>query len=166
MLTFGTRVQVIIVWRLLAHTQVETAKQREVAVERERLRGSHWWSFGWGSGTHQEGGEDSPEAGTPKGLTAAEWAKINELLEFQPGEERLEDLTAGEAPNMLATAVDVTMRRNAARVVNQAGQQILDGAFEGFKVGLRFFPKTVEVQVKLDSYGLSAPEGTLVKVRA
>jgi hypothetical protein len=149
---------------LLAHAQVETAKQREAAAERERLRNSHWWSWGWGSGENPEPGQESVEESTPKGLTAAEWAKINELLEIRPGLEGADDGASMDALNGMSLAVDVTMRRNAAQLVNDRGAQILQGAFEGFKVGMRFFQKTVEVHVKLDSYGLIAPEGTLVKV--
>lgn len=33
--------------RLLAHARVESVKSKEAAVERERIRKSSWWSFGW-----------------------------------------------------------------------------------------------------------------------
>jgi hypothetical protein len=33
--------------RLLAHARVESAKSKEAAIERERLRNSPWWTFGW-----------------------------------------------------------------------------------------------------------------------
>jgi hypothetical protein len=39
--------EVFLCCRLLAHARVESAKSKEAAIERERLRNSPWWTFGW-----------------------------------------------------------------------------------------------------------------------
>lgn len=40
-------IEFTVLCRLLAHARVESVKSKEAAVERERIRNSSWWSFGW-----------------------------------------------------------------------------------------------------------------------
>jgi vacuolar protein sorting-associated protein 13A/C len=146
--------------RLLAHARVESAKSKEAAIERERLRNSPWWTFGWGTlnpaaTTHKE------TEVTPIGhLTNEEWNKINSLLSYQPEE----DTSKQEAPDMMQFALDVRVQQCTARVLDRKKMEILCGTFEDLQVGLKVYPKTLACEGKLQFYGLSAPEGVLIEV--
>ncbi|KAH9312824.1 hypothetical protein KI387_027859, partial [Taxus chinensis] len=161
--------KVILLWRLLAHARVESARSKEVALERERARKSSWWSFGWGTATREsnpsiaseesQGVSDSP---VPGRLTKEEWNKLNDLLRYDPLEE-FSVLSDKEPPNMVQVALDATIRQSAARIVNNQKLEIMCGKFENLQVGLRLYPKSIHCDLKLKFYGLSAPEGSLIQ---
>ncbi|KAG0568137.1 hypothetical protein KC19_7G189300 [Ceratodon purpureus] len=171
-------IEVILLWRLLAHARVESVKSKEAAVERERIRKSSWWSFGWGTVNSSEAGtslpspNNSPPQSTtptpPKGadapgqLTKEEWSKINQLLSYQPGEDVF-NVSKTEASNMMQMALDVSIQQGSARVLDGERTEILCATFENLQVGIRVFPKTLACEGRLRFYGLSAPEGMLIE---
>ncbi|XP_024384462.1 uncharacterized protein [Physcomitrium patens] len=171
-------IEVILLWRLLAHARVESVKSKEAAVERERIRKSSWWSFGWGSvnssqaGTQATSPNDSPMSSTsptppngadaPGELTKEEWSKINQLLSYQPGEDVL-NVSKTEGPNMMQMALDVNIRQGSARILDNNNMEILCGTFENLQVGIQVYPKTLACEGQLQFYGLSAPEGMLIE---
>lgn len=110
-----------------------------------------------------------PEVGTPKqerelgDFTKEEWGKINELLNARPGEEA-SLLSAQETPNSLQILVDATIKESEAQILDKNKVEILCGNFVALSVGLKLYPNTTECLVKLQSYGLSAPEGSLIEV--
>ncbi|PTQ34792.1 hypothetical protein MARPO_0076s0036 [Marchantia polymorpha] len=159
--------EVVLLWRLLAHAKVESAKSNEAAVERERVRKSSWWSFGWGGvdGNRSNASasvKGEAESTVPGQLTKEEWNKINDLLSYRPDED-LSTLSDPEAPNMLQTALEVSIKRSAASLLDKEEREILCGTFETLQVSLMRYPKTEKCDVKLKFYGLSAPEGRLIE---
>ncbi|XP_059076567.1 uncharacterized protein LOC131042467 isoform X2 [Cryptomeria japonica] len=161
--------KVIILWRLLAHARVESARSKEAALERERARKSSWWSFGWGTTTADSKQSISSERfesahGTPGPgrLTKEEWNKLNELLSYDPAED-FSVLSDKEPPTMVQVSLDAMIRQSAARIVNNQKIEIMCGKFENLQVGLRLYPKSIHCDVKLKYYGLSAPEGSLIQ---
>ncbi|CAM6102066.1 unnamed protein product [Calypogeia fissa] len=160
-------VEVILLWRLLAHAKVESAKSKEAAMERERVRRSGWWSFGWrgadaNSPTFDSSTKADVETEAPGHLTTEEWNKINDLMSYRPEEESLA-LSSQEAPNMLQMEIEVSIGRSGAEVLDQREMQILCGRFEDLQVSLLSYPKSQKCDVKLKFYGLSAPEGGLIE---
>ncbi|KAL3679175.1 hypothetical protein R1sor_022131 [Riccia sorocarpa] len=159
--------EVVLLWRLLAHAKVESAKSKaEAAVRRERVKKSAWWSFGWGGvdadrSSNNAGLKGEAETAVPGQLTKEEWNQINELLSYNPDEDL--SLSRPEAPNMLQTALEVTVGRGAASLLDKEGTEILCGTFEDLQVSLMRYPKTEQCDVKLKYYGLSAPEGRLIE---
>ncbi|KAG0559465.1 hypothetical protein KC19_10G107200 [Ceratodon purpureus] len=168
-------IEVILLWRLLAHARAESVKSKEAAVERERIRKSSWWSFGWGSANSAEASTPStapddsptpisptPSTDAPGQLTKEEWSKINQLLSFQPGEDVL-NVSKSDGPNMMQISLDVNIRQGSARILDCENKEILCGTFENLQVGIRVYPKTLACEGKLQFYGLSAPEGMLIE---
>lgn len=80
-------------------------------------------------------------------------------MSYKPGEE-----ASQEAANMLQITYSVTIQRSAARVLDRNNVEILCGTFVNLQVGLRMYPKTVQSELRLQFYGLSAPEGPLLEV--
>ncbi|KAJ7520814.1 hypothetical protein O6H91_19G024000 [Diphasiastrum complanatum] len=159
--------EVILLWRLLAHAKVESSKVKEAALAREVARKSSWWSFGRGpvgTGVSSDNSSLKEVTGQPASghFTKEEWSKLNELLSYQPGQES--PLSSGqEAPNMLQTALDVTIQHSAASIINSKGLEVLCGSFENLQIALDVYPKSLICNVKLQFYGLSAPEGSLIE---
>ncbi|KAL2613699.1 hypothetical protein R1flu_025391 [Riccia fluitans] len=159
--------EVVVLWRLLAHAKVESAKSKaEAAVQRERVKKNSWWSFGWGGvdgnrSSNNAGMKGEAESAVPGQLTKEEWNKINELLSYKPDEDL--SLSRPEAPNMLQTALEVSVGRSAASLLDKEGTEILCGTFENLQISLMRYPKTEKCDVQLKYYGLSAPEGRLIE---
>lgn len=160
--------EVLLLWRLLAHAKLESMKIKEATLEREKLGKSRWWAFGWKTASADVSGSaiepTTEKQGTEPGqLTNEEWSKINELLSYRPGEESSLLVCNKEAPDMLQISIDATIRESAVCILDKKMLQILCGNFTTLNVGLKLYPKTLECHVKLLSYGLSAPEGSLIK---
>lgn len=161
--------KVILLWRLLAHARVESARSKEMALERARVRKSSWWSFGWGStaadsnpsnaSEDSQGVTDMPRPGQ---LSKEEWKKLNELLSYHSAENFFV-LSDKEPPDMLQVSLDATVGKSAARIVDNQNLEIICGKFESLHVGLRLYPKSIHCDTKLKLYGVSAPEGSLIQ---
>lgn len=160
---------VILLWRLLAHARVESARSKEMALERARARKSSWWSFGWrstASDTNPSNASEDSEGVTdmprPGQLTKEEWKKLNELLSYNSANNFFV-LSDKEPPDMLQYSLDATVGQSAARIVNNQNLEIICGKFESLHVGLRCYPKSTRCDTKLKLYGVSAPEGSLIQ---
>ncbi|XP_024542530.1 uncharacterized protein LOC9648284 isoform X1 [Selaginella moellendorffii] len=155
-------VEVILLWRMLAHAKVETAKLKEAAAAREKSRKSTWWPFGGsGAGPRASVARGPETEAAPAQLTKEEWNKINELLSYQPGQD-YPLLSTQEPQNMLQTMLDVTIKQSLACIKDSTDLVILCGTFSNLNVSLKLFPKTFFCDTKLTYYGLSSPEGPLV----
>eukprot|EP00250_Pteridium_aquilinum_P021886 c25256_g1_i1 orf=924-13886(-) len=158
--------EVLLLWRLLARAKAESLKSKEVSSQRDKARGG-WWGFRWRSAAASNA-TSLPEAGTPKqerelgDFTKEEWGKINEILNYRPGEEA-SLLSAQEAPDSLQMSVDATIKESAVRILDKKKVEILCGNFVALRVGLNLYPNTTDCLVRLQSYGLSAPEGSLIQ---
>ncbi|KAI5061209.1 hypothetical protein GOP47_0023714 [Adiantum capillus-veneris] len=158
--------EVLLLWRLLARAKAESLKSKEASPQQDKTKGG-WWGFRWRSAAADKAAS-LPEAGTPKqerelgDFTKEEWTKINELLNSRTGEEG-SLLAAQEAPDSLQILVDATIKESAVRILDKEKVEILRGNFSALSLGLNLYPSTVDCSVKLQSYGLSAPEGSLIK---
>ena len=93
-------------------------------------------------------------------FTKEEWEKINELLNHHPGEDPL----LQEAADSLQMSVDAIIKESSVRIFDQNRVEILGGSFMALCVGINMYMKTLECNVKLQSYGITVPEGPLIKV--
>ncbi|MCO5593425.1 hypothetical protein L7F22_047439 [Adiantum nelumboides] len=158
--------EVLLLWRLLARAKAESLKSKEVSPQQDQTK-SGWWGFRWRSAAADKAAS-LPEADTPKqerelgDFTKEEWAKINEFLNSRTGEE-VSTLAAQEAPDSLQILVDATIKESAVRILDKEKVEILHGNFTVLSLVLNLYPNTVDCSVKLQSYGLSAPEGSLIK---
>ncbi|XP_062108869.1 uncharacterized protein LOC133819601 isoform X1 [Humulus lupulus] len=155
--------KVILLWRLLAHAKVESAKSKE-AAEQRRLKKKGWLSFRWGTPSEELPVGDSSEGPQllEETLTKEEWQAINKLLSCQPDEE-LTSLSGKEAQNMIHFLVTVNVSRAAARIISINHTEIICGRFEQLEVSTKFRHRSTHCDVLLKFYGLSAPEGSLAE---
>ena len=93
-------------------------------------------------------------------FTKEEWEKINELLNHHPGEDPL----LQEAADSLQMSVDAIIKESSVRIFDHNRVEILGGSFLALCVGINMYTKTLECNVKLHSYGITVPEGPLIKV--
>lgn len=150
----------IVLWRLLAHSVADERRPKGEGAKQGH-RQSGWFGYFWGgSGTAQ-----SKSAKSEEGLSKEEWDKIDELVNYEPGADSpLAPAQEGqEAPNMLQLAVDVTVERTALKVVGADAEGVMAGAFMGVQAGMKMYPKMIAVDMRVASYGLTAPEGTLIE---
>ncbi|PON64877.1 Phosphatidylinositol-4, 5-bisphosphate phosphodiesterase gamma [Parasponia andersonii] len=155
--------KVILLWRLLAHAKVESAKSKE-AAEQRRLKKKSWLSFRWYTPS-----EEAPVGDTSEGpqlleerLTKEEWKAINKLLSYQP-EDELTSLSGKEVQNMIQFLVTVSVGRAAARIMSINQTEIICGRFEDLEVSTKFKHRSTQCDVLLRFYGLSGPEGSLAE---
>ncbi|CAI9119065.1 OLC1v1020728C1 [Oldenlandia corymbosa var. corymbosa] len=156
--------KVILLWRLLAHAKVESAKSKE-AAEQKMLRKKSWFSFKWGSASDEVSSGNASDGSSPvvqEKLTKEEWHAINKLLSYQSDE----DLTlhhGKELQNMIRYLVDVSISRAAARIINIHDTEIACGTFENLHVSTKLKHRSTHCDLTLKFYGLSAPEGSLAQ---
>lgn len=155
--------KVILLWRLLAHAKVETVKSKE-AAEQRRLKNKSWFSFNWRTPS-----EDAPVGDVSEGsqlteerLTKEEWQAINNLLSFQPDEEKSLHL-GKDMLNMIQFLVTVSIGQAAARIISMTDTEIVCGRFEQLNVSTKVKHRSIHCDVSLRFYGLSAPEGSLAQ---
>ncbi|CAI0626123.1 unnamed protein product [Linum tenue] len=153
--------KVILLWRLLAHAKVETAKTKE-AAEQRRNRKTSWLSLGW----HEDAATElDVSEGAPFGeesLTKEEWQAINNLLSFQPDEE-LKPPLGRHMQNMIKYLLTVSVEQAAARIIDMNGIEIVCGRFERLRVSTKLRNRSMHCDVLLKFYGVSAPEGSLAQ---
>ncbi|GMH18990.1 hypothetical protein Nepgr_020831 [Nepenthes gracilis] len=155
--------KLILLWRLLAHAKVESAKSKEAAEQRSRSKRS-WFSFSWnspGEGATVMVGSDMPEL-TEKNLTKEEWQAINNLLSYQPDGE-LSLHSGKDMQNMILFLIDVSIGRAAAKIIDINEIEIVCGTFEQLAVSTKFKHQSTYCDVSLRSYDLSSPEGSLAR---
>ncbi|CAL1397515.1 unnamed protein product [Linum trigynum] len=155
--------KVILLWRLLAHAKVETAKTKEAAEQRRQKKNS-WFSFGW-----RTNADDATELDVSEGaqfgeesLTKEEWQAINNLLSFQPDEE-LKPHLGKDMQNMIKYLLTVSVEQAAARIIDMNGIEIVCGRFERLHVSTKLRSRSMHCDVLLKFYGVSAPEGSLAQ---
>ncbi|KAL8152479.1 LOW QUALITY PROTEIN: hypothetical protein V2J09_010239 [Rumex salicifolius] len=150
--------KVILLWRLLAHAKVESAKSKEAALQRQRSRRT-WFSFGWGSPV-DESAVDSSEStsSTDEKLTKEEWQAINNLLK-----EEMSLRKGKDSQNMIKFLVDVAICQAAAKIIDINDTEVICGRFEQLNVSLKLKHTSTHCDVSLRFYGLSAPEGSLAQ---
>eukprot|EP00897_Mesotaenium_endlicherianum_P008373 jgi/Mesen1/7564/ME000392S06833 len=152
-----------ILWRMIAHAHVDRLRPRG-AQGGGKARSGGWLAWAWGSRAPSSGQEEQEEEALEGrgGLTEEEWAKIDELVKYEPGQES-PLMPEEDDPRMLQLALDVTMERNLLRALDRQGGDVLCGSFEKLQAGVRMFTKTMRCELRLAKYGLSAPEGTLIQ---
>ncbi|CAN6447305.1 unnamed protein product [Victoria cruziana] len=156
--------KIILLWRLLAHAKVETVKIKEIARQKSHGKKS-WWSFGWGASSKESvASMHSPGADLfeEQRLTKEEWRAINKLLSYQT-EEELSWPLGKDMAKMMQYLVNVSIETAAARIINIDQTEILCGKFEQLQVSARLYPRSIKCDVTLKLWGLSSPEGSLVK---
>lgn len=153
--------KVILLWRLLAHAKIESAKSKEAAEQKRHTRKS-WFSFNWSSDP-----EDVPVADgsglselTKENLTKEEWQAINNLLSYQPDGE-LALYSGKDEQAMTQLQIDVSVNQAAAKIVDIHGTEVVCGRFEQLNVLTKFKHRSTYCDVLLRFYGLYAPEGCL-----
>ncbi|XP_074301933.1 uncharacterized protein LOC141633346 isoform X1 [Silene latifolia] len=157
--------KVILLWRLLAHAKVESAKSKE-AAEQRRLGKNSWFSFNWRS-TPEDAAAAAADVSdmselTREKLTKEEWQAINNLLSYQPDEE-LGLYSGKDLQNMIQFMVDISIGQAAAKIVSIHETEVLCGRFEQLNVSTKFKHRSVYCDVSLKLYGLYAPEGSLAQ---
>ncbi|KAH7429919.1 hypothetical protein KP509_09G071400 [Ceratopteris richardii] len=159
-------IEVLLIWRLLAHAKVKTVKLKEANLQSDKSK-SGWWGFRW-SKSAADKADGSPESTTPKeerelgDFTKQEWDKINEFLSDPAGEEA-SLFTDQDSSCTLLKAVNATIRKSAITIFDKSDVEILCGCFSALSVVTNLYPSMLECTLKLQSYGLSAPEGSLIK---
>ncbi|KAH9766383.1 C2 domain-containing protein [Citrus sinensis] len=161
--------KVIILWRLLAHAKVESVKLKEAAEQRQ-LKKKSWFPFTCylyfrlTNSKDPSVGDASEESQlTEERLTNEEWQAINKLLSYQPGEEST-SYSGKDMQNMIQYLVMVSIGQAAARIISINQIEILCGRFEQLHVSTKFKHRSIQCDVSLRFYGLSAPEGSLAEV--
>lgn len=96
-------------------------------------------------------------------LTKEEWKAINKLLSYQP-EEEINFYSGKDLQNMVQYSVNIYIERGAARIISCNETEIVCGRFEQLQISTKHYHKSVNCDVSLRFYGLSAPEGSLVQV--
>ncbi|XP_028786889.1 uncharacterized protein LOC114742843 [Neltuma alba] len=152
--------KVILLWRLLAHAKVTSAKSK-VAAEQRRLRNKSWFSFTWSAETEEASVKNSSGL-TDERLTKEEWEAINKLLSYQPDEELMLP-SPKDMSKMIQFLVTVSVYQAAARIVNVNRMEIVCGRFEQLNVSTKFKHRSIYCNVLLKFCGLSAPEGSLAQ---
>ncbi|XP_057544625.1 uncharacterized protein LOC130823840 isoform X3 [Amaranthus tricolor] len=155
--------KVILLWRLLAHAKVESAKSKEAAVQKQ-LEKRSWFSFNWRSSPGDDIVSDDlnlPELSQEK-LTKDEWKAINNLLSYQPDGE-LALYSGKDAHNMIHFLVDVSIGQAAAKIIDIHGTEVLCGRFVQLNVSTKFKQRSTCCDLSLKFYGLYAPEGSLAQ---
>ncbi|KAJ4843890.1 hypothetical protein Tsubulata_025940 [Turnera subulata] len=157
--------KVILLWRLLAHAKVESAKTKE-AAERKKLRKNSWFSFRWRTDSDDEDACDGDTSEGPQlaeeTLTKEEWRAINNLLSYQPDEEMVPHL-GKDMQNMIQYLVIVSVEQAAVRLIDVNQTEIVCGKFEQLQVSTKFKSRSTQYDVSLKFYGFSAPEGPLAE---
>ncbi|XP_024958370.1 uncharacterized protein LOC102625672 isoform X2 [Citrus sinensis] len=155
--------KVIILWRLLAHAKVESVKLKEAAEQRQ-LKKKSWFPFTWLTNSKDPSVGDASEESqlTEERLTNEEWQAINKLLSYQPGEEST-SYSGKDMQNMIQYLVMVSIGQAAARIISINQIEILCGRFEQLHVSTKFKHRSIQCDVSLRFYGLSAPEGSLAE---
>ncbi|KAH9684016.1 C2 domain-containing protein [Citrus sinensis] len=155
--------KVIILWRLLAHAKVESVKLKEAAEQRQ-LKKKSWFPFTWLTNSKDPSVGDASEESqlTEERLTNEEWQAINKLLSYQPGEEST-SYSGKDMQNMIQYLVMVSIGQAAARIISINQTEILCGRFEQLHVSTKFKHRSIQCDVSLRFYGLSAPEGSLAE---
>ncbi|XP_062178337.1 uncharacterized protein LOC133883124 isoform X2 [Alnus glutinosa] len=155
--------KVILLWRLLAHAKVESAKLKE-AAEQRRLKRRSWLSFRWRAHSEDDSvGDASKELQlTEERLTKEEWQAINNLLSHQPNDELMSH-SGKDMQNMIQYLVTLSIGQAAARIIDINQTEIVCGRFEQLHVSTKFKHRSTHCDVLLRFYGLSAPEGSLAQ---
>lgn len=108
------------------------------------------------------GGDGGSDTGR-RGLTDDDWKRYSVLVGFDEG--KLPSIFPGEdQPNMLHTLVEVQMRHNGTKLLSASGDSILELTSEGLGCGIKLYPETKTVNITLDSFKISTPEGLLGEV--
>lgn len=150
--------KVILLWRLLAHAKVESAKLKE-AAEQRRLQRRSWLSFRWR--TQSEDASQKSQL-TEERLTKEEWQAISNLLSHQPNDESMSH-SGKDMQNVIKYLVTLSIGQAAARIVDINQTEIVCGRFEQLHVSTKFKHRSIHCDVLLRFYGLSAPEGSLAQ---
>ncbi|KAL2906378.1 putative vacuolar protein sorting-associated protein 13A [Bienertia sinuspersici] len=155
--------KVILLWRLLAHAKVESAKSKEAAVQKKLGKGS-WFSFNWRSSPEDIAVSDGSNESdfTQEKLTKEEWQAVNNLLSYQP-DEKLALYSGKDGQNMIQFLVDVSIGQAAAKIIDIHGTEVLCGRFEQLNVSTKFKHRSICCDLSLRFCGLSAPEGSLAQ---
>ncbi|XP_059444630.1 uncharacterized protein LOC132176414 [Corylus avellana] len=155
--------KVILLWRLLAHAKVESAKLKE-AAEQRRLKRRSWLSFRWRAHSGDESVGDASEESqlTEERLTKEEWQAINNLLSHQPNDELMSH-SVKDMQNMIHYLVTLSIGQAAARIIDINQTEIVCGRFEQLHVSTKFKHRSTQCDVLLRFYGLSGPEGSLAQ---
>ncbi|XP_077211040.1 calcium-dependent lipid-binding family protein isoform X2 [Tasmannia lanceolata] len=155
--------KVILLWRLLAHAKVETLKSKEAAKQRVDMKRS-WWSFGWRSSSEDLSVVNDSEGSqlVEERLTKEEWQAINKILSYQPDEET-NFVMGKDMQNMIQFMVNVSISQAAARIISINETEIVCGRFEQLDVCTKLYHRSIQCNVSLRFYGLSAPEGSLAQ---
>eukprot|EP00850_Spirogloea_muscicola_P005223 SM000023S07679 [mRNA] locus=s23:814661:836470:+ [translate_table: standard] len=131
------------------------------------LSEGYWPAVAWGivdrATGQQQQQQQHVEDEEPGILIQVEWSKIIKLMTYTPNVIVVGGHTKQEASHMPQVAVDNTMQRNSAQILDCSGMEILSGSFVSLILALNFYPKTVHSTVSLQSYELLSPEGTLIQ---
>ncbi|BBN04917.1 vacuolar protein sorting-associated protein 13A/C [Marchantia polymorpha subsp. ruderalis] len=146
---------IIIQWRMLAHTYVDQNRAQDQKRQQEQQKQQSWWlPFGWA-------GQSNVDDKAVK-FTDEEWDQLNQLIGYQHGKQS-NIMPGQEPPNMLHTVLEVRMRRNATKLVASNDEVIMELSGDELQVNLHMYPKTVKFDMELASYQLSCPEGLLME---
>ncbi|KAI4370200.1 hypothetical protein MLD38_018571 [Melastoma candidum] len=155
--------KVILLWRLLGHAKVESAKSKE-AAEQQRLQKKGWFSFGWRATSEDDLKKESSEGSQiiEGKLTKEEWQAINNLLSHERDEDF--DMTCSkDMQNMARILVTIAIGQAGARIFNRNGTEVVHGRFEQLDVSAKLKSRSKHCHVSLKFYGLSSPEGSIAE---
>lgn len=96
-------------------------------------------------------------------LTKEEWQAINNLLSYQQDEE-LTSHCVKDMQNMIRFLLSVTISQAVVRIINRNDTEVVCGRCDQLLVSTKWRHRSTQYNVSLKSYGLSAPEGSLVQV--
>lgn len=147
---------VIIQWRMLAHTYVDK-NRRNGNVKNQQSKGNWWW--------FSRGSQSPNDSGEAKSFTEDDWRQLNQIIGYEEGKES--SVVPGQGPpHMLHTILEVQMRHNASKLVDDTGCNIIELSAEELQCNSKIYPEMKVFNLKLGSYQISSPEGLLAESEA
>ncbi|CAD7698400.1 unnamed protein product, partial [Ostreobium quekettii] len=150
----------ILVFRQMAHVQVDNAKRKALAEEASRkaarAKTTRWW--GWGPTKVDEQLQEQGNGPAEIELSVApeEWKKLHDLMAVEVEEE------SGGSANALETLLTVCVNSSAMCLTDEKGQMILEGVLKGTTVVSKTYGQKSSLELAVMSTALLCGEGALL----
>ncbi|KAK4844286.1 hypothetical protein QYF36_018501 [Acer negundo] len=150
----GLDIDLILQWRMLAHKFVEKSIESDNHLKKQKTTKS-WWSFGW---NNKSVGDESE----PFHFSDEDWEQLNKLIGYKEGDDG-ESLMINEKLDTLHTYLDIHMKHNASKLLDERLECLAELSCEGLACSVKLYPETKVFDMKLGSYQLSSPNGLLAE---
>ncbi|XWS62075.1 hypothetical protein CRYUN_Cryun07bG0179900 [Craigia yunnanensis] len=150
----GLDIELILQWRMLAHKFVEWSIESEHCVKKQKAKQS-WWSFGWASQSLKDESESFH-------FSEEDWEQLNKIIGYKEDDDG-QSLMINEKPDILQTSLEIHMKHNASKLLDEAHACLAELSCEGLDCSIKLYPETKVFDVKLGLYQLSSPHGLLAE---